>query len=127
MKHRTDHNQAEIIKAFETLGCSVFDLSNVGGGLCDLLVGLVGVNLLVEIKKPKGTDNAKIRTQFGIYKGKLTPAQTDFFKTWKGQKAIITTQAEAIKLVDAVRKLTHLQVRTLIHLQNSKPITRSKS
>ena len=103
MKHRTDHNQAEIIKAFETLGCSVFDLSNVGGGLPDLLVGLVGVNLLVEIKKPKGTDKAKIRTQFGIYKGKLTPAQTDFFKTWKGQKTIITNLDDAAKLVATTR------------------------
>ena len=119
MKHRTDHNQAEVRKAFESLGCSVFDLSNVGGGLPDLLVGLVGINLLVEIKKPKGTDKAKIRTQFGIYKGKLTPAQTDFFKTWKGQKAIITTQAEVIQLVATTRKRAYIE--------NSKPTTRSKS
>ena len=119
MKHRTDHNQGEIIKAFEALGCSVFDLSNVGCGLCDLLVGLVGINLLVEIKKPKGTGKAKIRTQFGVYKGKLTPAQTDFFKTWKGQKSVITTQAEAIHLVAATRKRAYIE--------NSKPIPRSKS
>ena len=105
MKHRTDHNQGEIIKAFAALGCSVFDLSNVGGGLCDLLVGLVGVNLLVEIKKPKG---------------KLTPAQTDFFRDWKGQKAIITTQAEAIQLVATTRS-------ERFNLENSKPTTRSKS
>ena len=104
MKHRTDHNQSEIIKAFEALGCTVFDLSNVGGGLCDLLVGLVGVNLLVEIKKPKG---------------KLTPAQTDFFETWKGQKGIVTTIDEAEFLVNVIRHRAHIQ--------NSKPATRSKS
>ena len=110
MKRRRDHNQLDIIKAFESLGCSVFDLSNAGGGLCDLLVGLVGVNLLVEIKKPKG---------------KLTPAQTDFFKTWKGQKSVITTQAEAIQLVATTRK----RVFTCIdaNIENSKPTTRSKS
>ncbi len=105
MKHRTDHNQAEIIKAFEALGCSVFDLSNVGGGLCDLLVGLVGINLLVEIKNPKG---------------KLTPAQTDFFKNWRGQKTIITTQAEAIHLVARTRS-------ERFNFENPKPTTRSKS
>ncbi|MCH7882718.1 MAG: hypothetical protein IIB69_14370 [Proteobacteria bacterium] len=104
MKHRTDHNQNEIIKAFLALGCDVFDLSSVGNGLCDLVVGLVGINLLVEIKSEKG---------------KLTPAQTEFFKTWKGQKIIITTQAEAIQLVAATRKRAYLE--------NSKPTTRSKS
>ena len=88
MKHRRDHNQLEIIKAFETMGCSVFDLSHVGGGMCDLLVGLVGINLLVEVKKPRGT---------------LTPAQTDFFLEWRGQKVIITNQGEAVDLVDRYR------------------------
>ena len=113
MKHRTDRNQGEIINAFEKMGCSVFDLSNVGGGLCDLLVGLAGINLLIEVKRPKG---AKIRTQYGVYGGKLTPAQIDFFENWQGQKAIITTQAEAIQLVAAIRKR--------VYLENSKPITR---
>ena len=104
MKHRTDHNQAEIIKAFEALGCSVFDLSDDGGGLCDLLVGLVGVNLLVEIKKPKAT---------------LTPAQTEFFETWRGHRIIITNLGEVAIIVAATR------IRA--HIEKSKPATRSKS
>lgn len=70
------------------MGCDVFDLSAVGNGLCDLVVGLVGVNLLVEIKSTKG---------------KLTPAQIKFFREWKGQKVIIKTQAEAIQLVATTR------------------------
>ena len=67
---RVDSNQKEIIKAFKELGCSVFDLSKVGQGLPDLLIGKNHKTILVEIKSSE--------------KAKFTQPQIDFMKNWKG-------------------------------------------
>lgn len=55
---RTDANHARIMACFRKLGCRVLDLSRVGQGCSDLLVGLGGVNWLVEVKTPKGKPTA---------------------------------------------------------------------
>jgi len=47
---RTDTNQTEIVEAFRSLGCSVHITSNVSHGFPDIVVGVCGLNLLVEIK-----------------------------------------------------------------------------
>lgn len=82
---RRDENEKEIIDALESIGCTVYQMDTP----CDLLVGRGGRNMLIEIKnplKPKGDR-------------KKTPAQREFFKTWKGQIAIIETEDQAIGLV----------------------------
>ncbi len=86
--HRTDENHAEIKRAFEALGCSVISLAEVGGGCPDLLVGVVGVNLLVEVKTEAGT---------------LTPAQRVFRRDWRGQGAEVRTVDDVHRLVQRVR------------------------
>ena len=88
MKHRRDNNQKEIVAVFEKMGATVFLLDQVGGGCPDLLVGVNGVNLLVEVKNGKRT---------------LTPDQYTFFETWRGQKIIVRTIEEAIMLVQTHR------------------------
>lgn len=60
---RTDANQAPIVKALRQLGAYVVDLSRVGGGVPDLLIGWRGAWLLAEVKTEKG---------------KLRKAQEDF-------------------------------------------------
>ena len=52
---KTDSNQAEIVKAFRKLGCSVHSLHKVGQGLPDLLVGNRGRNHIIEVKAENGT------------------------------------------------------------------------
>lgn len=34
--------------------------------------------------------------------GKLTPEQEEFFATWRGQKAVVRTAAEALQVVGCV-------------------------
>lgn len=82
MRHRADHNQAEIIKALKRIGCDVRQI----GRPVDLLVGYRQSNFLLEIKNPDGS-----------YKG--TKAQKDFLESWRGQVDIVHTAEQAIRIV----------------------------
>lgn len=84
MRHRTDIIQKEIIKAARKLGYSAKSLSQVGGGLSDIILGKHKVNYLIEAKAGK--------------KAKLTPAQQKFFKEWKGQLCRVNSVEEFITL-----------------------------
>ena len=66
---RTDANQREIMQALRALGFCVFDLSGVGGGCPDLLVGRSGRLWLVEVKNRAG-------------RNRLGAAQKDFARDW---------------------------------------------
>ena len=81
-KGRRDANEAEIIAILKQMGCSVAMLT--GDGLPDLLVGLDGVNILIEIKSANG---------------RLTPAQTMWHKSWNGSCHIATNPGEATRIV----------------------------
>jgi hypothetical protein len=87
---KVDDNQRPIVKALRELfgpDC-VFDLSAVGRGCPDILVGVRGVNLLMEIKGPKG---------------ELTTDQQIFHRMWDGQAVVIRTLQDAL---DAIEKAT---------------------
>lgn len=87
---RTDANHADMIKCFEDLGCTVVDLSQVGSGMLDLLVGLVSVDIIVEVKAEDG---------------KLRPCQQTFIDKWRGRKpAVVRTQQDCIDLVQRIRR-----------------------
>ena len=49
---RKDSNHKEIVDALEKCGAEVFDLSRMGGGFPDIVVGYRGVWYLLEIKNP---------------------------------------------------------------------------
>ena len=89
---RTDSNQTQLVKDLRSLGCSVLILSNVGKGCPDILIGLNGKNLLLEIK-----DGSKPPS-----KRKLTEHEAKFFNTWKGQVALVSSFDEALKLIGTV-------------------------
>ena len=77
---RKDTVQPEIVKALRKCGVSVLDLSRLGDDAPDLLVGLWGVDLQVELKSPK---------KIGRYKGDgRTPGQMEHARTWKGTPVI---------------------------------------
>lgn len=97
-KARTDRNQPDIVKRLKLLGCSVIDLSAVGRGVCDLLVGFkargVGpVAVLVEVKDGDKPPSAR----------RLTPDQRRFFATFRGPAVVVNDPDEAELVVTAMR------------------------
>ena len=84
--HRVDENQQEIVAAFRRCGASVQHLHEVGQGCPDILVGLRGCNLLVEIKNGDAP---------------LNPVERDWHAAWRGQVAIVRSVEEAVKLCES--------------------------
>lgn len=86
-KAKVDLNHAEIRDGLRQLGFSVLDLSRVGHGCPDLLVGGLHIHLnmycliLVEVKQEKG---------------KLTPEEETFFEEWKDYPRIIARDIEDV-------------------------------
>ena len=77
-KKKVDLDQKMIIARLKEQGFSVLDLSAVGRGCPDLLIGKDGENFLIEIKSEKGT---------------LTPAQVEFHKNWQGHCGIVKLES----------------------------------
>jgi len=83
---RVDLNHTEIVNKFRELGASVFDLSAVGRGCPDIMVGYNGQTVLVEIKSGE--------------KKKYTEAQLKFMADWKGSAVTRINDLEgAIRLI----------------------------
>lgn len=88
-RRKVDKNQAEIVAALRAAGCSVVDLSAVGGGCPDLLVGHGTQNFLLEVKQP----GEKIRKDD---RGEL---QRKFHAEWRGQRSVVFSVATALAAV----------------------------
>lgn len=87
---RVDSTQGEIVRTLRAAGFNVVDLSRVGGGVPDLMVGGRGGTWLVEAKSP-GRMNAENAA------GTLT-AQRGFRDTWRGCPVIVATSGvEALR------------------------------
>lgn len=84
---QVDANHAEIVDAFRKMGATVLDLSRVGGGCPDLLVGRRGENLLVEVKTARG---------------KLRETQQKFFSEWRGQCCVVRSVADVLVIMRGV-------------------------
>jgi len=69
-KKRVDENQRAITHTFIALGASVLNLSTVGRGCPDLLVGYRGKSVLVEVKRNE--------------KASFTEPQIKFMQEWRG-------------------------------------------
>lgn len=85
---RVDGNHSEIAEALRRAGCTVLHLHQLGGGCPDLLAGIDGRNLLIEVK-----DGSKPPSRRA-----LTPDEAAFHATWRGQIAVVSTVAEALEL-----------------------------
>jgi hypothetical protein len=84
---KVDSNQNPIVKGLREIfgpDC-VFDLSAVGRGCPDLMVGVRGRTLLMEIK----TD-----------KGELTTDQKIFHRIWDGHVAVVRSLEEALEVIE---------------------------
>jgi len=70
----------------------VLDVSALPGAL-DLIVGLVGTDIRVEVKKP------------GYRAADFTPLELTTIRDWRGrQPAVISTADEAIELITVIRR-----------------------
>jgi Holliday junction resolvase len=69
-KRRVDENQSQLINTFIALGASVLNLSRVGEGCPDLLIGYKNKSVLVEVK----TNERK----------PFTESQVKFMQNWRG-------------------------------------------
>ncbi len=87
MNRRTDLNQQSIIDALRSIGCTVQDLSQLGRGTPDILIGYHGRNYLLEIK------NAANRAPH------LTPCEQHWIRGWKGQVGVVTSIMDALAIV----------------------------
>lgn len=87
-----DKAQRAIVEALEAIGAVVTDLTGVGGGCPDILVGFRYENWLFEIKSDQKIAH--------YTKGKqLTEAQQIWHGRWPGQVAIVRTAAEALAVL----------------------------
>ncbi len=89
---KTDANQSSIVSALRQVGASVVDLSAVGRGVPDLLVGFRGRTYLLEVKNKLG-------------RNRLTADQDVFLAWWHGVPPIIVyNESDALTAIDAVRE-----------------------
>jgi hypothetical protein len=87
MRHgKRDGNQTREVAALRDRGVSVADTASVGDGFVDIIVGVPAGNLLVELKD--GTKPPSAR--------KLTPAEVEFHRTWRGPKMVALSAAEVV-------------------------------
>ena len=84
---KKDDNHNEIVKYLEKAGCLVLDLSRVGEGCTDLIVGYRKVLYMVEIKDGKKPPSAR----------ELTPAQEKFHEKWKNYPIFILKDDEDVR------------------------------
>lgn len=78
---QSDPNQAAIVAALRKTGRTVEVISDVGGGVPDLLVGFHGRTYLLEVKAP-GDD--------------LSDDQVIWHAGWKGHADVVRTEQQAI-------------------------------
>lgn len=84
---KVDSNQTELVNCLRSLGCSVAITSTIGKGFPDLVVGVAGKTLLVEVKAKKG-----------VY----TSDQVEFMATWKGNHFTVRSREDCVALVNTI-------------------------
>lgn len=92
--HRLDSNHAELVKAFEKLGCSVLSLAGLGSGAPDICVGFGGLQLMCELKDSAKPPSAR----------KLTPDEERFRMNWTGGYKIVEDEAGVLETVETLKR-----------------------
>ena len=81
------------MKEYRRLGASVKPTHNVGQGFGDAVIGLHGINDIIEIKDPRQPPS----------KRKLTPDEQEFHDSWKGLILIIETNNDVKEHIESMR------------------------
>lgn len=94
---RTDANQTEIVMGlyahFGSDNISVQSLAMVGAGCPDILVGIDGLNILLEVKDGEKCESRR----------ELTEYQRKWHKWWRGSVVKVSSLAEAIEVIGGMR------------------------
>lgn len=90
---RIDANHTEIVRTIRAMGCTVQDLAAVGKGCPDILVGVAGRNVLMEIK-----DGEKPPS-----KRRLTADQQRWHARWRGQVVTVESCEQVEAIINAIR------------------------
>jgi hypothetical protein len=91
---KIDDNQHDIVKALRKAGATVQSLAAIGDGCPDLLVGICGRTVLMEIK-----DGSKPPS-----KQALTPEQLKWHGAWQGGTLQVVNDVEgALRVVGMVK------------------------
>ncbi len=83
---KVDNIQPETVAALRAVGCTVEPIHTIGKGCPDLLVGVRGLNLLLELKS--GNEP-------------LTEAEREWHALWRGQRIVVRSVDEALAAVSA--------------------------
>ena len=87
---KTDQNQSALLACIRMIpNISICDLSDTGSGCPDVMLGLSGRNILIEIKRP---DCAPSRS-------KLNDKQEKWHGEWKGQVAVVRTLDDVLEVL----------------------------
>ena len=82
------------MSALRAVGCTVTSTAGLGGGFPDLCVGLMGRNVLFEVK-----DGQKAPS-----KQKLTQAEQAWAASWQGEHYLVSSVDEALAIVGEIRR-----------------------
>ena len=96
---KADANQREIVATFRAAGATVHSLHREGGGCPDLVVGYRGLNLMVEVKDGSKPPSAQ----------RLTPAQVDWHRDWRGQVCVVNSPEAALALLGVIPVVGHVR------------------
>ena len=105
--HRLDANHSELVDAFRSMGCSVLSLAGLGNGCPDIVVGLGGIQVMVEIKDGSRPPSAR----------KLTPDEARFRGSWTGGYKIVEDMdgvKETVELLQSWRNAIYQQPASCI-------------
>lgn len=87
---RADANARELDDLFLAWGCSLLVLDHAGDSIPDRLVGVAGLDCLVEYKAPKG---------------RIRPGQAVFARFWRGRRDMARDRADVMRIVGELRAL----------------------
>ena len=94
-KARVDKAQAMITRALRLAGCSVQDLSGVGGGCPDLLAARNGRMWLSEVKNPAGPKGGT--SEHGQSLNRL---QVLWHQRWRADVHVVTSPLDVVNVVN---------------------------
>lgn len=104
---KVDGNQKAIVNALQARGASVEPLSRMGGGVPDLLIGYMGINILLEVKDPTAPLPSNVSALDPL---KLNPAQREWHQEWQGQVHVVFSPEDALRHLDRLDAISKMRV-----------------
>ncbi len=87
---QVDGNQAEVVAALRKVGCTVQSLATVGNGCPDLVVGLRGRNVLIEVKPGYAYDKRQRQ---------LNARESAWHQAWAGEVHTVLCPEDALRVM----------------------------